>query len=75
MSPTKVIESILREMVDTVINGDGQNILQPLPPTELGLAKDTVPQISTKWQNQCLYECLQCGKRDYDVKRIKKHCR
>ena len=75
MSPTKVIESILREMVDTVINGDGQNILQPLPPTELGLAKDTAPQTSTKWQNQCLYECLQCGKRDYDVKRIKKHCR
>ena len=75
MSPTKVVESVLREMVDLVVNGDAQNILQPLPPTELGLAKDTVSQFPTKWYDQCLFECLRCEKRDYDVRRMKRHCR
>ena len=75
MSPTKVIESVLREMVDLVVSGDVQNILQPLAPTELGLAKDTASQFPTKWYDQCLFECLQCEKRDYDVRRIKRHCR
>ena len=72
MSPTRVVESVLQEMVNSVINGEGQEML---PPTELGSVKETVPEGPTKWHDQCLYECIMCGKRSYSIRSIKKHCR
>ena len=75
MSPTKVVESVLREMVNSVINGEGQKMLHPVPPTESGSVKDTGPDGPTKWNDQCLYECMMCGKRSYNIRSLKRHCR
>lgn len=74
-SPTRVVESVLREMVNSVVNGEGEKMLHPLPvpPTEFGSSKD--PEGPTKWHDQCLYECMKCGKRGYDIRRMKRHCR
>ena len=75
MSPTRVVESVLREMVNSVVSGEAEKWLHPLPPTKIEAAKETLPDGPTKWHDQCLYECMRCAKRDYNVKRIKRHCR
>ena len=59
-----VVETILQEMVDKVVNGEGL-------PFQSGPVKDG----PTQWFNQCLYECTKCGRQDYSVKNMMAHCR
>ena len=56
-----VVKDILQEMVDSVANGEGQ--------------EGSVADGPTRWYDQCLYECTKCGRRDFSIGAMKRHCR